>query len=561
MYKLFLCLRYLRRRRIAFFAVGAVCLCVAMVLIVVSVMDGFLQMVKDRSRGMLADLVVENDSLLGFPFYDDLINRITKDMPNEIHQATPVIITYGVLRFPSDQITKAVQIVGLKLQEAYEVNDFRNGLFYEKYYPGTTTLDKQGDPRYGYDGRGNAILPPNLEAAWQKYLATAGKEDAEKAKQDIDKEMEYQRPGYYRRIPSDQAILSPGPTWLETEKPLPGIIFGTDLVADVRKKEVAANRSLSHLLELLAEAREKGGSAPYDRYYPRGMKAILTLVPFSTSGSGIDELNLPKMVFRYADDGKTGIWDIDSQSVYVDFDLLQNKVAMSATTQPDTGAKIAARATQVQIKLKIPPGTGDVQAYVYKVREKVVATWNQVRDAHAGEDVSLDHLRRVKVRTWEEKQERFIGAVKKEKVLVTVLFGVISVVAVFLVGCIFYMIVQQKTRDIGVVKSVGATSWGVAGIFVAYGAAVGVVGGVMGSALGALFVNYINEVQAILMWLNPAWQVWDPKVYSFDRIPNHVDPMNVAYIYLTAIVASMLGSVIAAVRAARIWPVESLRYE
>ena len=92
MYKLFLCLRYLRRRRIAFFAVAAVCLCVAMVLIVVSVMGGFLQMVKDRSRGMLGDLVIENGSLQGFPFYEEYVDRMKKEMVGEIHEATPVII-------------------------------------------------------------------------------------------------------------------------------------------------------------------------------------------------------------------------------------------------------------------------------------------------------------------------------------------------------------------------------------------------------------------------------------------------------------------------------------
>ena len=79
MYKLFLCLRYLRRRRIAFFAVAAVCLCVAMVLIVFSVMDGFLQMVRDRSRGMLGDLIMENGALQGFPFYQEFIDEITND--------------------------------------------------------------------------------------------------------------------------------------------------------------------------------------------------------------------------------------------------------------------------------------------------------------------------------------------------------------------------------------------------------------------------------------------------------------------------------------------------
>jgi lipoprotein-releasing system permease protein len=170
-------------------------------------------------------------------------------------------------------------------------------------------------------------------------------------------------------------------------------------------------------------------------------------------------------------------------------------------------------------------------------------------------------LRRVTIRTWEEKQERFIAAVEKEKVLVTTLFGVISVVAVFLVGVIFYMIVQEKTRDIGIIRSVGATAFGVAQIFLAYGAAVGFVGGAMGVTLGAVFVRYINEFQDFLASISDRAVVWSPEVYAFDKIPNTVQPSDVIVIYVVAIIASMFGSVVAAYRASRVWPVEALRYE
>jgi len=106
MYKLFLCLRYLRKRRIAFFAIAAVWLCTAMVLIVISVMGGFLDMVKARSRGLLGDLIMENGALQGFPFYQEFIDQIKKEMPDRIEEATPVIVNYGLLRFPSSNITK-----------------------------------------------------------------------------------------------------------------------------------------------------------------------------------------------------------------------------------------------------------------------------------------------------------------------------------------------------------------------------------------------------------------------------------------------------------------------
>ena len=62
----------------------------------------------------------------------------------------------------------------------------------------------------------------------------------------------------------------------------------------------------------------------------------------------------------------------------------------------------------------------------------------------------------------------------------TFLFGIISLVAVFLIFCIFYMIVVEKTKDIGIIKSVGATAGGVAGIFLGYGLAIGIVGASLG---------------------------------------------------------------------------------
>ena len=546
MYKLFLCLRYLRRRRIAFFAVAAVCLCVAMVLIVVSVMGGFLQMVKDRSRGMLGDLIVENGSLQGFPFYEEFIARMKKDLPNEIHEATPVIITYGVLRFPREQITKAVQIVGIRLNETCEVNDFRNGLFYEKYYPGTTTLDPQKEPAYGYSKKpapdtvtgwrlDRAILPKECEAAWQKWRSRAGPEEIRKVP--IDDRMEYQRPGYFRQIPADRLPLEPDPAWLEPA--LPGAVLGTDLCA------------------------KRLETGQYERYNWRGEKVSLTFVPFSPSGKPLTATGMPSQLFRYVDDSRTGIYDIDSMSVYINFDRLQKVLQMDEQKldEDSGGGTVPPRTTQVQIKLK-PSVTANKKA-VNEIRNRIQRIWDEIaarrRDQMPAENRRL--LDYVQIQTWEEKQARFIGAVEKEKYLVTTLFGVISLVAVFLVGCIFYMIVQQKTRDIGVVKSVGATSLGVAGIFLAYGAAVGVVGGAMGSIIGTVFVWYINEFQDLLAWISPQAKIWSPEVYSFERIPNHVNVGDVIVVYAVAIIASMVGSVIAAVRAARIWPVEALRYE
>ena len=178
--------------------------------------------------------------------------------------------------------------------------------------------------------------------------------------------------------------------------------------------------------------------------------------------------------------------------------------------------------------------------------------------ACGGEPVDRDV---VAVFTWEDLQRPFIAAVEKEKMLVTFLFGLISMVAILLVGCIFYMIVEKKTRDIGVLKSLGASGRGVAVLFIVYAGAVGVVGAVLGVLLGSAFVWNINDIQDLLVWMNPALRVWDPSVYTFDRIPEIVNEADAFWIGVVAVVASMFGSLIPAILAGRVWPVRALRYE
>lgn len=523
MYKLFLALRYLRKRLIALFAVGSVTLCVFMVLVVISVMGGFLEMVKERSRGLLSDIVIDNGTLQGFPYYTELVEYLKSSLPDAVVAATPVIYNYGILRVRATNLTKPVRVVGIRLDEYEQVNDFANSLYYDKYYPGTTSLGPQWQPLAGYDERGNPRLPAEFEEAHQRWL-DSNPDPGELAEYDkapyspLPGERVFEhtlgRPGYYSR----------------DEDELPGIIIGRDIIA------------------------ERSKSGEYTRHYPLGAEVLLTVLPVTprgiVSGAGSTTLSM-----RYADDSRTRVYEIDNICVYVDFELTQRVLDMGPLELVE-GGFTPPRTSQLLVRLA--DGIDARQG-----RGRIEAAWKTFRATLNVEPGSDDDtlLGFVTVETWEERQQQFIRAVEKEKILVTILFGVVSVVAIVLIGCIFYMVVEKKTRDIGIIKSLGASSSGVAWIFIMYGAAVGVVGSVLGTAGGAVFVKYINEFQEMLAWFNPDLRVWSPDVYTFDRIPNTVDPVEAGVIVAVAILASMAGALIPAILAARVWPVAALRYE
>jgi lipoprotein-releasing system permease protein len=122
------------------------------------------------------------------------------------------------------------------------------------------------------------------------------------------------------------------------------------------------------------------------------------------------------------------------------------------------------------------------------------------------------------------------------------------------------MIVVEKTKDIGVLKSLGASGGGVMSIFLSYGLCLGTVGSGAGLVMGLLFVVNIDQIRVWVEQLT-GQEVFDPSIYYFQEIPVIVHPLTVCWIITGAIAIAILASVLPALRAARLHPVEALRYE
>jgi len=202
---------------------------------------------------------------------------------------------------------------------------------------------------------------------------------------------------------------------------------------------------------------------------------------------------------------------------------------------PETGI---GKFTSIQIKLR--PGVDAVR----------------VRDLLRSQFPAQQYM----ISTWRDKQGPLLAAVQMETAVLNLLLFMIIAVAGFGILAIFYMIVVEKTRDIGILKSLGASGHGIMGIFLGYGLSLGIVGSGVGLVIGLAFVANINRIADLLGRLTGR-PVFDPSMYYFQEIPTIVEPETVASILLGAIGIAVLASILPARRAARLHPVEALCYE
>jgi len=165
-----------------------------------------------------------------------------------------------------------------------------------------------------------------------------------------------------------------------------------------------------------------------------------------------------------------------------------------------------------------------------------------------------------KVQTWEDKQGPLLAAISVERGILNVLLFLIVGVAGFGILAIFTMIVVEKTRDIGILRALGASNGGVMKIFLGYGLLLGVVGACLGTTLGLVLANNINWLEHWLGKLT-GQDLFPRDIYYFDKIPTNVQLWGVVMVNFGAVAISVIASVLPALRAALLHPVRALRYE
>jgi lipoprotein-releasing system permease protein len=163
-------------------------------------------------------------------------------------------------------------------------------------------------------------------------------------------------------------------------------------------------------------------------------------------------------------------------------------------------------------------------------------------------------------RTWMDDNRDLFNAIGIERVVMACILCLILMVAAFGLCSTLITTTIQKSREIGLMKALGANDFQVCGVFLFHGTVVGIVGTICGTALGLLILHYLNVIRNFLLYAFHI-QVFSSSVYGLPEIPALVNSTQIVIIDISAVAICVLAALIPAVSAAALAPARALRYE
>ena len=156
------------------------------------------------------------------------------------------------------------------------------------------------------------------------------------------------------------------------------------------------------------------------------------------------------------------------------------------------------------------------------------------------------------VRSWVDMNRNLLDAIKLEKTVMFIILTLIVVVACFNIASALIMTVLEKTKDIGILKAIGAANSGIMSVFAIQGMSIGILGTALGTILGVGLCYLLKTYHFINL----------PKeIYYIDKLPVKMEVQDILVIVVSSILISLLAAIYPAYRASKLDPVEALRYE
>lgn len=570
MYKILLCWRYLRTRWIALASIVSVTLGVATLIVVNSVMDGFTTEMHDRIHGILSDVVVRSHATHGITEPDRYRDEIQHRLGNRLEGITTVVAVPAMLTytFRGQTQTQQINLIGIDTDTYASVSHFRQYLLHPKNREKLEFLLRDS---------GYAPERPQLRDAGWGYRKTRAKELEAQARYEEAIARNKQLQQQIASIPAMGTTSEPIATTTSTSPnnlpsnaeapqdaatpttpllPLtPGDVAGTTPMVVPTEPQTAPTLGA---MPSIQPTSDSVGSFHFNPAVDVHTGIVLGIGTGSIRNRNLDGKVEDFFFIRPGDDVSVTFPNAGTPPRAVDTMFTVVDFYESKMSEYDSTFCFVPLASLQKLRGMIDPASGVGAVTSFQIKLKPGVSIEQARDDLR--EAFPPSVEMVMVESWKDSQGPLLAAVQLETTLLNILLFMIIAVAGFGILATFFMIVVEKTRDIGVLKSLGASGKGIATIFLGYGTLLGAVGSGVGAILGLLFVWNINSI-AKLVEVITGREVFDPTVYYFNTIPTVIHPLMVVWVVIGAMTIAILASVLPSIRAARMHPVEALRYE
>lgn len=546
MYKLKLSLRYLRARPLTYLIMVQMTVGIMLLVIVPSVMTGFSQEYRKKLRSTLSDVTVESRKAFGIDEKEDGVEAGALGIEG-VAATSPYLETIAIVDDPfyKDYTTvKGIDPVKERqtsLFNAYRMpyqEALREAEDYQELCEVSSRFVSRLAQRFTAEGLTDVAdaltglhAPLNLEAPAAEAIGTALRRFETAC-------------GAVAQSPGGRAVLK-------------DTAMAINVVYDycLKKQDVDA------LLERLGDAPL--AEQPFDASaLPEALRRRAELESGVTNGSGellpglvvgvqllrvyrssgltigsriklvtaSDDKEVKRGEFIITGAFETGMWDVDRRFIYGPLAAVQRFVGVEG--------KLSGIAVKV-----VETAEADL------IKQRLI-DWS----------VSQGHGRRLFIQTWREKHQSLLQAVKMEKLLLLLILNAFMFLVGFNILTGLTTSVFEKAKDLGILKTLGATSGGLMGLFLMQGFVIGLVSTTMGLALGVAITRNINEIADLIEALT-GLHPFPPDVYYLDRIPAVIEPRDLAAIIGVTLVISFLFALWPAWKASRLDALEAMRNE